>query len=77
MAEAVEAGLFKIGADPVDVRTCFERFRVQNWEASMASCYSSWLRDMQQVTDPLRAAVRLIRGRRTVFEHEVTVSSLK
>ena len=76
MAETVEVGLFKIGADPVDVRTCFERFRVQNWEASMASCYTSGMCDIQQVTDVLRAPVRLIKGR-TIFEHKVSISSLK
>lgn len=38
MAETVEVVIFKIGADLVDVRTSFESFRVQNWEASKAAC---------------------------------------
>lgn len=50
---------FQIGPDPVDVRSCFERFRVQNWEASMASCCTGGVCDTQQVTDPFRAPVGL------------------
>lgn len=76
MAETVEMSLFKIGADSVDVRTCFERFRVQNWEASMASCCTSRVHDIKHVTDPLRAPVQLIRGR-IILEHKVSISSLK